>query len=57
MLLERTVQDLNENVADYVAALVSTLDKVSISDWEDSKTKKLVVPAAMFGQVIHHGAS
>jgi cytidine deaminase len=28
-----------------------------ISDWEDRKTKKVIIPAAMFRQMIHHGVS
>jgi hypothetical protein len=40
-----------------VADLVFNLDEVGISDWEDRKTKKVVVPAAMLGQTIHHGVS
>jgi hypothetical protein len=40
-----------------VADLVFNLDKVGILDWEDCKTKKVGVPAAMLGQTIHHGVS
>jgi hypothetical protein len=35
--------------------LVFNLGEICISDWEDHKTKKIVVAAAMFGQPIHHG--
>jgi hypothetical protein len=40
-----------------VADLVFNLDEVDISDWEYRKTKKVVVPAAMLGQMIHHKVS
>jgi hypothetical protein len=33
------------------------LDGVGISDWEDHKRKKVIVPAAMLGQTIHHEIS
>jgi hypothetical protein len=36
---------------------VFNLDKVGISDWEDRKTRKVVVPATMEGHTIHHGVS
>jgi hypothetical protein len=55
--LERTVKDLHDHVQGCVADLVFNLDEVGISDWEDRKTKKGVVPAAMPGQMIHHGIS
>jgi hypothetical protein len=34
-----------------------SINDVEISDWEDCKAKKVVVPAAMLGQTIHHGVS
>jgi hypothetical protein len=37
-----------------VAGLVFNLDEVGISDWEDRKTKTVVVPAVMIGQTIYH---
>jgi hypothetical protein len=57
MFLERTVQDLKEHVQGCVAELVFNLDEVSISDWEDRKTKTVIVRAAMRGQTIHHEIS
>jgi hypothetical protein len=50
--LERIIQDLHEYVQTWVAELVFNLDEVGISDWEDRKTKKVIVPAA-----IHDGVS
>jgi hypothetical protein len=40
-----------------VAELVFNLDEVGISDWEDRKTKTVIVPAAMRAQTIHHEIS
>jgi hypothetical protein len=40
-----------------VAELVFNLDEVGISDWEDRKTKTVIVPATMHGQTIHHEIS
>jgi hypothetical protein len=39
------------------AELVFNLDKVGMSDWEDRKDKKVVVPTALDGQTIHHRVS
>jgi hypothetical protein len=36
---------------------VFNLDEVGISDWEDRKTKTVIVPAMMRGQTIHHEIS
>jgi hypothetical protein len=52
MFLERTEQDLKEHVQRCVAELMFNLDEVGISDWEDRKTKTVIVTAAMLGQTI-----
>jgi hypothetical protein len=54
---ERTVQDLHDNVQGCVDELVFNLDEVGISVWDDRKQKKVIVPAAMLGQMMHHGVS
>jgi hypothetical protein len=36
---------------------VFNLDDVGISDWEDRKTKVIILPGAMLAQTIHHGVS
>jgi hypothetical protein len=54
---KKTVQNLKEHVQGCVTELVFNLDKVSISDWEDRKTKTIVVPATMRGQTIHREIS
>jgi hypothetical protein len=55
--LERAIRYLHGYVQRCVAELVFNLDEVGISDWEDRKTKKFIIPAAMPGQTIHHGVS
>jgi hypothetical protein len=39
------------------AELVFNLDEVGMSDWEDRKDKKVIVPKTMNGQTIHHHGS
>jgi hypothetical protein len=53
--LERTVQFLNESAQGCLAELVFNLGEVGISDWDDYQTTRVVAPAAMFRQTIHHG--
>jgi hypothetical protein len=55
MFLERTVQDLNEYeyVRGCTAERVCSLDEAFISDWEDRKARKVVMPATMRTQTIH----
>jgi hypothetical protein len=50
------VQNINESVQGcigfYTAELVFDFDEVGISDWEDRKARKAVVPTTMGGQTI-----
>jgi hypothetical protein len=39
------------------AELVFNLDEVGMSEWEDRKDKKVIVPKTMDNQTIHHCAS
>jgi hypothetical protein len=48
---------VNEHIHRYVAELVLNIDKVGISDWEDRKTRRIVVQAIMDGETIHHAVS
>jgi hypothetical protein len=48
---------LKEYVQGWRTELVFNLDEVGISDWEDRKTRNIVVPATKRGQTIHHGIS
>jgi hypothetical protein len=51
------VRHLNEYVQGCVSELVSNLDEVGISDWEDRKARKVVVPSTMVRRPIHHAVS
>jgi hypothetical protein len=55
--LDQTVQAMDEAVRDRPADLVFNLDEVGISDWEDRKSKKVVVPRTAATQTVHHGIS
>jgi hypothetical protein len=57
VFLDDTVQNLNKCVQECVDELVFNLDEVRISDWEDRKTRTVLVPATMRGQTIHHEIS
>jgi hypothetical protein len=37
--------------------LIFNLDEVGMSEWEDRKEKKVIIPMTMDGQTIHHGIS
>jgi hypothetical protein len=39
------------------AELGFNLDEVEMSEWEDRKVRKVIVPTTMDGQTIHHPAS
>jgi hypothetical protein len=56
-LLERTGQSLDEHVLGCLAELGFNLDEIDISDWEDRKTKKVFIAAAILGQMIYQGVS
>jgi hypothetical protein len=46
---------MEEVVHGCVRDLVLNLDEVGVSEWEDRKSKKVVVPTAMSSQTFHHG--
>jgi hypothetical protein len=37
--------------------LVFNLDEIGMSEWDNRKEKKVIIPATMDGQTIHHRAS
>jgi hypothetical protein len=55
--LEGTVNYLREPVQGMKAELDFNLDEVGMSEWEDRKVMKVIVPTTMDGQTIHHRAS
>jgi hypothetical protein len=54
VFLDETISSLREFVQGMKAEIVFNLDEVGISDWEDRKDKKVVVPTALDSQTIHH---
>jgi hypothetical protein len=50
---------MEEAVQGRVCDLIFNMDKVRVRvlEWEDPKSKKVVVPTAMGSQMIHHGVS
>ena len=57
IFLDETIQAMKEAVHLRPADLVFNLDEVGISDWEDRKSKRVVVPITAEGQTVHHGVS
>jgi hypothetical protein len=57
VFLDETNRCLRDHVQGMKAELVFNLDEVGISEWEDRKDKKVIVPKTMEGQTIHHRVS
>jgi hypothetical protein len=57
VFLDETIRCLREYVHGMKAELVFNLDEVGVSEWEDRKEMKVVVPITLSGQTIHHRAS
>jgi hypothetical protein len=57
VFLDETICYLREFVQVMKEELVFDLDEVGMSDWEDRKDKKVVVPAALDSQMIYHRVS
>jgi hypothetical protein len=55
--LDETICYLREHVQRIKAELVFNLDEVGMSQWEDRKDKKVIVPKTMDGQTIPYRAS
>lgn len=53
--LVETLRCMDQAVQGCVRDLVFNLDEVGASEWEDRKSKRVVVPAEMGDQPIHHG--
>jgi hypothetical protein len=53
--LFETISRMEEAVQSCVCHLVLKLDEVRASEWEDRKSKNVVVPTATDYQTIHHG--
>jgi hypothetical protein len=57
IFLNETISCMNEAVQGCPADLVVNLDEVGISDWEDRKPKKAVIPITATSHLIHHRVS
>jgi hypothetical protein len=57
IFLEETISSMYETLQGCPADLVFNLDEVGISDWEDRKPKKVVVPITVADHNIHHRIS
>jgi hypothetical protein len=49
-----TISGMEEAAQDCIRDLVFNLDETGVSEWEDRKSKKVVVLSAMSSQAIHH---
>jgi hypothetical protein len=52
-----TIRNMHETLQGCPADLVFNLDEVGISDWEDRKPKKVVVPITVAAQCSQHSPS
>jgi hypothetical protein len=57
IFLDETVRYLGEYVHGMKAELVFNLGEVRVSEWENRKDKKVIIPGVLSGQTIHHRAS
>jgi hypothetical protein len=55
--LDETTRCLREYVQGMKPELVFNLDEVGMSEWEDRKVKKVIIPTFVDGQTIHHRTS
>jgi hypothetical protein len=55
--LDETVNYLREYVQRMKVELVFNLDDVGMSEWEDHKVRKVIIPTTKDGQTIHYCAS
>jgi hypothetical protein len=57
VFLDETMRCLGEYVHGIKSELVFNLDEVGVSEWEDRKDEKVVIPGLLSVQTIHHRAS
>jgi hypothetical protein len=57
VFLEETIRTMHETIPGRPSQLVFNLDKVGISDWEDRKPTKMLVPITARAHNIHHRIS
>jgi hypothetical protein len=57
IFLEETIRNMQEAVNRRLSDFVFNLDEIAISEWEDRKSKKVMVPGGFARQTVHHGIS
>jgi hypothetical protein len=57
VFLDQKVQDLNEHFQVWITELAFNLSKVGISDWEDRKTRKVVISPTIGRRSVRRGIS
>jgi hypothetical protein len=57
IFLEETIRNMQETLQRYPADVVFNLDEVGISDWEDRKPKRVVIPVTVSAQCSQHSPS
>jgi hypothetical protein len=55
--LDETIRCLREHVHGMKGELVFNLNEVDMSEWENRKPKKVIVPKMIAGETIHHCVS
>jgi hypothetical protein len=55
--LGETIRCLREYVHGMKAELMFNFDEVGMSEWENRKPKKVIVPKTMAGETVHHRVS
>jgi hypothetical protein len=55
--LDKTKHFLREYVQGMKAKLIFNLDEVGMSEWENQKDMKVIIPKMMDGQTIHYRGS
>jgi hypothetical protein len=57
IFLHETIGAMNEAVYRHLSDSVCNLDEVGISEWEDRKSKRGVVPMIANGRTVHHSVA
>jgi hypothetical protein len=57
IFLDETIRAMNEAVHLRPSDLAFNLDEVGISEWEDRKSKRIVVPMMTSRRAVHHSVS
>jgi hypothetical protein len=55
IVLEAAIEGFREYIHNVCGELVSNLDEIGISEWEDRTQRRVIVPSTMRGKTIFHG--